>query len=207
MSSARDVAPQRRAAYEVLRRVFEHEAWADRALPAAADRHGLDRRERAQAQRLAYGAVQRRGTSDHLIAELAERPLRKLDPPVLAALRLGLFELVFSDATPDHAAVDEAVELAKGSGGRRRQAGAGLVNAVLRRAAAARRPPVRPATTRHRRAPRSLHSCPEWLARLWWEELGRARGTLAAGGHQRARGDRAPRQHAEGRARSACSGS
>ena len=91
MSSARDVAPQRRAAYEVLRRVFEHEAWADRALPAAADRHGLDRRERAQAQRLAYGAVQRRGTSDYLIAELAERPLRKLDPPVLAALRLGLF--------------------------------------------------------------------------------------------------------------------
>jgi 16S rRNA (cytosine967-C5)-methyltransferase len=181
VSSARDVAPQRRAAYEVLRRVFEHEAWADRALPAAADRHGLDRRQRAQAQRLAYGAVQRRGTSDHLIAELAERPLRKLDPPVLAALRLGLFELVFSDATPDHAAVDEAVELAKGSGGRRRQAGAGLVNAVLRRAAAADDllSGLEDATPEGAAV---LHSCPEWLARLWWEELGEreARSLLAA---------------------------
>jgi 16S rRNA (cytosine967-C5)-methyltransferase len=154
--------------------VFEHDAWADRALPAAAKRHALDRRERAQAQRLAYGAVQRRGTTDHLIVRLAERPLKRLDPPVLAALRLGLFELVFSDATPDHAAVDEAVELAKGSGGRRRQAGAKLVNAVLRRATGSGdlladlddSTPERAAV---------LHSCPEWLARMWWEELG-ARG-------------------------------
>ncbi len=181
MSNSPEVAPQRRAAYEVLRRVFEHDAWADRALPAAAERHGLDRRERAQAQRLAYGSVQRRGTTDHLIAELAERPLKRLDPPVLAALRLGLYELAFSDATPDHAAVDEAVELAKGSGGRRRKAGAGLVNAVLRRAAASDdlladlddSTPERAAV---------LHSCPEWLARMWWEELGErgARSLLAA---------------------------
>jgi 16S rRNA (cytosine967-C5)-methyltransferase len=181
MSDNSSVAPQRRAAYEVLRRVFEHDAWADRALPAAADRHGLDRRERAQAQRLAYGAVQRRGTTDHLITELAERPLAKLDPPVLAALRLGLYELAFSDATPDHAAVDEAVELAKGAGGRRRQAGAGLVNAVLRRAA--RTDDLLSGlddTTPEGAA--ILHSCPEWLARMWWEELGEraARSLLAA---------------------------
>jgi 16S rRNA (cytosine967-C5)-methyltransferase len=181
MSAGRPVAPQRRAAYEVLRRVFEHDAWADRALPAAAERHHLDRRERAQAQRLAYGAVQRRGTTDHLIAELAERPTRKLDPSVLAALRLGLYELAFSDATPDHAAVDEAVELAKGSGGRRRRAGAGLVNAVLRRAAAADDllSGLDDATPEGAAV---LHSCPEWLARMWWGELGErgARSLLAS---------------------------
>ena len=131
----------RRVAYEVLRRVFEHDAWADRAFPAAATRHGLDARERAQAQWLAYGAVKRRGTADHLIELLAARPTDQLDRPVLAALRLGLFELLQSSATPDHAAVDQAVELAKsgvageGSEGRRRaDAAAGLVNAVLRRA-------------------------------------------------------------------------
>jgi 16S rRNA (cytosine967-C5)-methyltransferase len=181
MRGSPDVAPQRRAAYEVLRRVFEHGAWADRALPAAAERHRLDPRERGQAQRLAYGAVQRRGTSDHLIAELADRPLKRLDPSVLAALRLGLYELAFSDATPDHAAVDQAVELAKGSGGRRRRAGATLVNAVLRRAAASGdllgdlddATPAGAAV---------LHSCPEWLARMWWDELGAddARALLAS---------------------------
>jgi 16S rRNA (cytosine967-C5)-methyltransferase len=181
MSRVADVAPQRRAAYEVLRRVFEHGAWADRAFPAAAERHDLDARERAQAQRLSYGAVQRRGTADHLIERFADRPAEKLDPPVLAALRLGLYELAFSDATPDHAAVDQAVELAKGDGSRRRRAGAGLVNAVLRRAAAAEGllSDLDDATPEGAAA---LHSSPEWLARMWWEELGadRARSLLAA---------------------------
>jgi 16S rRNA (cytosine967-C5)-methyltransferase len=176
-----DVAPARRAAYEVLRRVFEHDAWADRAFPAAAERHGLDPRERAQAQRLAYGAVQRRGTADRLIADLAGRPPERLDPPVLAALRLGLYELLFSDATPAHAAVDQAVELAKGDGGRRRRAGSSLVNAVLRRAAATDRllqglDDGTPAGAAAR------HSYPEWLARMWWSELGAddARSLMAA---------------------------
>jgi 16S rRNA (cytosine967-C5)-methyltransferase len=181
MSHTADVAPQRRAAYEVLRRVFEHGAWADRAFPAAAERHGLDARERAQAQRLAYGAVQRRGTADHLIERFADRPSAKLDPPVLAALRLGLYELAFSDATPDHAAVDQAVELAKGDGTRRRRAGAGLVNAVLRRAAVAEDLLVDLDDLTPEGAA-ALHSSPEWLARMWWDELGadRARSLLAA---------------------------
>jgi 16S rRNA (cytosine967-C5)-methyltransferase len=181
MRASPDVAPQRRAAYEVLRRVFEHGAWADRALPAAAERHRLDPRERAQAQRLAYGAVQRRGTSDHLIAELADRPLKRLDPSVLAALRLGLYELAFSDATPDHAAVDQAVELAKGSGGRRRRAGATLVNAVLRRAAGSD-DLLAGLDDSTPQSAAVLHSCPEWLARMWWDELGAddARALLAS---------------------------
>jgi 16S rRNA (cytosine967-C5)-methyltransferase len=176
-----EVAPARSAAYEVLRRVFEHGAWADRAFPGAADRHGLDRRERRQAQRLAYGAVQRRGTSDHLITELAERPVTRLDAPVLAALRLGLYELLFSEATPDHAAVDQAVELAKGDGGDRRRAGASLVNAVLRRAAAGGDLlAALDDDTPERAAAR--HSYPGWLARMWWSELGPqgARSLMAA---------------------------
>jgi len=181
MRDGGEVAPQRRAAYEVLRRVFEHGAWADRALPAAAERHRLDPRERSQAQRLAYGAVQRKGTSDHLIEQYADRRVTKLDPPVLAALRLGLYELGFADATPDHAAVDQAVELAKGSGGRRRRAGATLVNAVLRRAAASEDLLAGLDDSTPQRAA-AFHSCPEWLARMWWDELGDqdARALLAA---------------------------
>lgn len=169
--SRAEVAPARRAAYEVLRRVFEHDAWADRAFPAAAERHGLNSRERGQAQRLAYGAVQRRGTTDHLIAELAERPTARLDPSVLAALRLGLYELLYSDATPAHAAVDQAVELAKGDGGARRGAGAKLVNAVLRRAAAAG-DVLANLDDETPEGAAALHSFPEWLARMWWAELG-----------------------------------
>ena len=105
--------PARAARLRDVRATFEEDAFTERAFREAADGAALDGRERAQAQRLAYGAVQRRGTTDAAIERLAERSPRLLDPPVIAALRLGLYELLFADATPDHAAVDQAVELVK----------------------------------------------------------------------------------------------
>ena len=172
--------PARRAAYETLRRVFEEGAWADRALRSAAGRYRLEGRERAQAQALAYGAVQRRGTSDHLAAQLADRPIERIDPPLQAALRLGLFELLYATGDADHAAVDQAVSLAKGRGGNRR--GAGLVNAVLRRAAREREDLLAGLDDDDPAGAAVAHSVPLWLAELWWEELGAdsARSLLAA---------------------------
>jgi 16S rRNA (cytosine967-C5)-methyltransferase len=173
------VAPARRCAYTVLRRVFEGGAYADRAFAAEAKQ--LDGRDRALAMRLAYGAVQRAGTLDHLIAQLAERPVARLDPPVLAALRLGLYELLYLRGAPDYAVVAEAVELAK-AGIPPRRSGHGLVNAVLRRAARegsdALLAPLSDDTPEHAAI---KHSHPEWIARLWWRELGaeQARALLA----------------------------
>ncbi|HYH61818.1 MAG TPA: transcription antitermination factor NusB [Solirubrobacterales bacterium] len=169
--------PARRAAFEVLRRVFEHEAWADRTFPAAAERHSLEGRERAQAQALAYGAVQRRGTTDHFIGLLSKRGTEGLDAPLVAALRLGLYEVLYSEGA-EYAAVDGAVELAKGgmrSGGQRRAAGAaGLVNAVLRRAATEREALLGSLSDDSAQDAAVAHSVPAWLARMWWEELGAA---------------------------------
>lgn len=167
--------PARRAAYEVLRRCFEHEAWADRAFPAAADRHGLEGRERGQAQRLAYGSVQMRGTSDALVGKLGSKRAQRLDPPVAAALRLGLYEILFADATPDHAAVGEAVELAKrgmGKDARRVKAATGMVNAILRRAARERGEIMASFDDSTAEGASFSHSMPEWLARMWFEQLG-----------------------------------
>ena len=163
------ITPARAAAFEVVRRVFEDGAWADRALPAAIERHGVSERERGMAQRLAYGAVQRRGSSDFLIGSFARRKPEKLDDPVLAALRLGLYELLFSDAA-EHAAVDQAVELAKASPRGRR--GAGLVNAVLRRATREGRDLLDGLSESEPTSAAARHSYPPWLAELWWEELG-----------------------------------
>jgi 16S rRNA (cytosine967-C5)-methyltransferase len=123
------VSPARRAAYEVLLRVFEQDAYADRAFRSAAD--GLDERERAFAQRLAYGSVQRVRTLDHAIEALGRRPVRKLDPPVRAALRLGAYQLGYTD-TATHAAVNESVELVRRA---RLERAVPFANAVLRRVA------------------------------------------------------------------------
>ena len=127
-------SPARRAAYEVLLRVFEQDAYADRAFRTAAA--GLDERERAFAQRLAYGAVQRVRTLDYALETLGRRPVRKLDPPVRAALRLGAYQLGYTDTAP-HAAVNESVELVRGAGLER---AVPFTNAVLRRLAAGIRP-------------------------------------------------------------------
>jgi 16S rRNA (cytosine967-C5)-methyltransferase len=171
------VAPARRCAYAVIRRVFEQGAYADRALQSEAE--DLDARDRALAMRLAYGAVQRRGTLDHLIERLAGRAPARLDAPVLGALRLGLYELLYLDGAPDRAVVADCVELAK----TQRSSGHNLVNAVLRRAAregaAALIGGLRDDTPDRAAI---AHSHPLWLARQWWSELGPAdaRALMAA---------------------------
>ena len=115
--------------------------------------------------------MQRRGTADAAIERLAERSPQLLDPPLLAGLRIGLYELLFADATPDHAAVGQAVELVKGAGAAH---AAGLVNAVLRRAARERADLVAALLADDSTPERAAvaHSAPLWLARMWWEELG-----------------------------------
>jgi 16S rRNA (cytosine967-C5)-methyltransferase len=166
--AAGSASPARRAAHAVVTRVLAEGAYADRALHAEA--RALPQRERALAKQLAFGAVQRRLTLDHLIDRHASGPL---DPPVRAALQLGLLQLLFLEGIADHAAVSEAVELAKPSPGHR------LVNAVLRRVqreGAELPSDATPAGAAIR------HSHPEWLVRMWWEELGAAetRALLAA---------------------------
>jgi 16S rRNA (cytosine967-C5)-methyltransferase len=156
----------RAIAHAVLARVFDEGAFADRTFRAEADRAALESRDRAFAQQLVYGTVQRRATLDHLIGALSSRPVESLDPRVRDALRLGLFQLLFLDGVADHAAVSESVELAKGRGGDK------LVNAVLRRAQREGRGLLDALTDDTPGAAAVKHSHPEWLTRMWWHELG-----------------------------------
>lgn len=166
----------RACAFEVVRRVFEQGAYADRALHAAAA--DLEPRERALATALVYGTVQRRATLDFVIARFSSRPVERLEPAVLAALRLGMFQLLFMDGIADHAAVNESVALVKPLS----RGGAGLVNAVLRRAAREGRAVLAELDDSGPEGAAILHSVPAWLARRWFSELGasRARSLLAA---------------------------
>jgi 16S rRNA (cytosine967-C5)-methyltransferase len=148
-------------AHVVLRRVFDEGAFADRAFRAEAEQ--LTGRERAFAQQLVYGTVQRRATLDYVIGQLSSR---ELDPGVRDALRLGLFQLLYLDGVADHAAVSESVELAKGRGGDK------LVNAVLRRAQREGRALLDALSDETPEGAAVKHSHPEWLARMWWGELG-----------------------------------
>ncbi len=156
------VAPARRAAYEVLRRVFEDDAYADRALRSASE--GLEERDVALARRLAYGAVQRVRTLDHAIETLGKRPVRKLDPPVRAALRLGAYQLGYLDGVPRYAAVNESVELVRRA---RLERAVPFTNAVLRRVADG----IRLLVDSLPEGPLK-HSYPDWIWDVWRRDLG-----------------------------------
>ena len=160
------ISPARLAAYHTVVRVFEEDAYADRAFrSAAAD---LDERDRAFAQQLAYGTVQRMRTLDHAIETLGRRPVRKLDPPVRAALRLGAYQLGFLE-TASHAAVNESVELVRMAGLERAVA---FTNAVLRRLTEGIRPLLDSLPESAAREAALKHSYPDWVAETWWRELG-----------------------------------
>jgi 16S rRNA (cytosine967-C5)-methyltransferase len=161
------VTAARVAAFEVIRRVFEDGAYADRALRSAG--RSLDDRDRQLARQLAFGTVQRVRTIDHAIETLGRRPLRKLDPPVRAALRLGAYQLAFLDGVPRYAAVNESVELVRGA---RLERAVPFANAVLRRLADGARELIEalPEGTPEEAALR--HSYPDWVARTWWRDLG-----------------------------------
>jgi 16S rRNA (cytosine967-C5)-methyltransferase len=124
-------ADPRRTAYDVLAAVRDRAAYANLLLPRLlTDRH-LAGRDAALATELTYGTLRGQGTYDAVLATCSDRPLEKLDPPVLDVLRLGAHQLL-STRVGAHAAVATSVDLARSVAGPRVS---GYVNAVLRRVA------------------------------------------------------------------------
>ena len=162
------LTPARAVAYRVVRRVTADAAWADRAFRAEAERAALDPRERAFAQQLAYGTVQRMRTLDHALAAASSRPLERVDPALLDALRTGAQQVLYLDGVPDHAGVEQTVELVKAEQPR----AGGFANAVMRRVAREGRAAIDAIDDSTPQGAALKHSHPDWVARLWWEQLG-----------------------------------
>jgi 16S rRNA (cytosine967-C5)-methyltransferase len=169
------VAPARRAAFRILRRVEEEGAFAAPLLAATTDE--LSSEDRALCYELVLGVLRRQLWLDTLLGQLAGRDPERLDAPVRRALRLGLYQLRFLTRVPARAAVNESVNLMHAE---RLRAAAPLVNAVLRRAA--REPDLDPAALiedpTERIAVTTSH--PAWLVRRWAGAFGLAEAEAVA---------------------------
>ncbi len=112
---------------------------------------------------LVYGVTERKTTLEFLLGKLSSRPLDQLDDTVRVALCMGLYQLVYLDRVPDHAALDETVSLVP-------RKVSGFVNAVLR--SYLRFEAALPALPDGSRAPREnrLTTPEEWVSRF--PELG-----------------------------------
>ncbi|MGI5978639.1 MAG: 16S rRNA (cytosine(967)-C(5))-methyltransferase RsmB [Oscillospiraceae bacterium] len=124
----------RQTALRVLERCRRDRAFSDTLLTGEVTKAGLDGRDAALAARLCYGVLQNELLCDFYIDHFAADPT-KLEPKVRDILRLSVYQILFMDKIPAHAAVSEGVELCKKTGFAR---ASGLVNAVLRKIADSR---------------------------------------------------------------------
>ena len=165
------VQPARRIALEVIMAVRETDAYANLLLPVKLERARLTPPDAALATELTYGTLRQQGYYDAVIELAAGRSTDEIDSPILEVLRLGTHQLL-SMRVAQHAAVDEAVSLAKEVGSR---SATGFVNGVLRTITRSE-----PATWHDRvmAKPRNdderlslAHSHPLWIVRAFRQAL------------------------------------
>lgn len=172
VAGARPVDPARRAAYEVMRQVHDRGAYANLALPSLLTDWSVTGRDAAFATELCYGTLRATGTLDAVLSASSYRPLARMDSTVRDALRLGVYQLLYT-RVPAHAAVSTTVALVRSVGGHRP---ASFANAVLRRVASHDLGEwlelVAPAGSEDRVAQLAVrHAHPEWIVRAWSEAL------------------------------------
>jgi len=168
--SHRSVSPARAAAFDILLRVERESSYASELLHSqtygrlTAINHSLT-------TQLVMGVLRWRSLLDSQIAEQSSQPLSKLDPEILTALRLGLYQLRWLDRIPARAAINESVELVKRA---RKHSAASFVNAVLRKLAPGDSPHELP----HEIGPASaetiaaMNAHPLWLVERWPQAYG-----------------------------------
>ena len=172
------VTPARLAAFEILKLVGEGKGHSDELLHSARV-DGLSPEDRNLTTTLVMGVLRWQIALDARVRSLLQRPEQRLAEPVAIALRMGAFQLLHLERIPAHAALSESVELCKAAG---EPHAAGMVNAVLRKVAAAkptsqnrdvghpeRTAPLRESTAAF--AERLGH--PLWMVERWVAEYGR----------------------------------
>jgi 16S rRNA (cytosine967-C5)-methyltransferase len=160
------VSPARAAAFDIPLRVETTDAYASellhstRAAALSPADHGL-------ATEIVMGVLRWRSVLDEQIAAHITQPLTKLDAEVIAALRIGAYQLRFLDRIPAHAAINESVELVKKA---KKRSASGMVNAVLRK--------INESSTDKAadvaQDAMALSAHPAWLVKSWKESYGAA---------------------------------
>src|SRR5690349_3272499 len=171
------ISPARKIAYDVLRRVAAEDAYAADLLYAELE-SGVKKNDAALATELTLGVVRWQRLLDFLLERYIKGSCDQLDLEVRLALRLGLYQLRYLDRVPQHAAINESVELVKRA---RKSSAAGMVNAVLRRAttdakiAGEELERLIPAGTAAEERVGILYSHPTWLVARWVKLFGKER--------------------------------
>ena len=166
------VSPARAAAFDILLRVERESSYASDLLHSNTY-DSLSTPDHALSTELVMGVLRWQSSLDEEIAQASSQPLRKLDPEILIALRLAVYQLRHLTRIPTHAALHESVELVKRA---KKRSAAPFVNAVLRKLSTKPRLPLCPSVPSvasiDSQALAAKLSHPEWLVDRWIREYG-----------------------------------
>lgn len=161
-------ANPRHAALRTLLQLAGGTLHADDLIDRELSQGSLNGPDRGLYSQLVFGVLRRQGTLDHYLGHLVNQPLHRLEEQVRQLLRLGLFQLIYLNRVPPHAAVHETVELTKLVLPR----AAGLINGVLRNFQRSRdRLTLPDRNTDLAGYLSAAHSVPRWLVEQWQGQL------------------------------------
>ena len=112
---------------EIAVEVLQRRGFVEDTLENFLAKAHLSPADRRLCQELVYGVVRRQATLDWLVERKTQGRVQK--PLLQNVLRLGLYQIFWLSRIPNHAAVNETVEIAKRKGFHSQ---AGFINAVLR---------------------------------------------------------------------------
>lgn len=165
----RQAATARSVALDTLVKVADKRAYSNLQLNRALQDAELSRADAGLATELVYGTIQRMNTLDYVLKRFVAKGLGKLAPWVLQLLRMSAYQLIYLSRVPPHAAVHEAVELAKQRGHR---GISGMVNGVLRSLQRSGDKLALPEELPADERIALMHSHPLWLVQRWIASYG-----------------------------------
>lgn len=160
------ISPARELTYKLLTRIESQHLFSDDALNSE-DMGWLDARDRRLTTEIVYGTLRWQALLDYLLAKSSSRAWQEVAPGARILLRMSLYQMWHMDRIPDHALVNDAVELAK------RELGKGIdryLNGILRHLTRSR--PWKEDAFLSEAPPSVQVSLPLWLWDRWVERYG-----------------------------------
>jgi 16S rRNA (cytosine967-C5)-methyltransferase len=162
------VSAARATAFDILLKVEQQDSYASELLHS----HRLDalsQADRGLCKELVMGVLRWRSVLDDAIAKASSKQVSRLDAEVRIALQIAIYQFMFLERVPTHAAVNESVELVKRA---RKRSAVPFANAVLRKASADPARPKQPATGATVREIAASYAHPVWLVERWAANYG-----------------------------------
>lgn len=129
----------------------------------------LEPRERAQVREYVQNIFRKRSYLDFMIDHYSSIGVGEMKAELKNILRLGIYDLLFMDSTPDYAAINEAVEIAKAMLGSKT---GDLVNAIMRNLQRDIDNLPKPAFEDRTKLVATTFSHPEWMVARWSKRFG-----------------------------------